>query len=67
MFKCIWMGKQMPHTAGSRFGAFMLWMKLVKTDAEGSYPFPTGRCVRSYVRCQAHESTDESNSFMILE
>ena len=63
---CAWENRC--HTRqGVSLGAFMLWMRLAKGDVEGSYPFPTGRCVRSYVRCQAHESTDESDSFMILE
>ena len=56
MFKSNRKGKQMPYTAGSQFGGFLLWMKLAKADAEGSYPFPTGEYVRSYV-CQKEEST----------
>ena len=51
---------------GVSLGAFMLWMRLAKEDAEGSYPFSTGRCVRSFVSCQAHESTYESDSYVIL-
>ena len=51
---------------GVGLGAFLLQMRLAKEDAEGSYPFSTGRCVRSFVSCQAHESTYESDSYVIL-